>query len=161
MRLKKANKKKVIFTLDAINRLHNIDYEIHEEIEPDKIQEHDKGSWWFLDFENVLDIVYLQMVGKKEIEVYDSFRPPANTDHKKPIAWYKTRFNPKGDYPDGPAIDTETNYSGFIPDRINDVILDRNLEAEEKYKLLIRFFEDLIFIKRQFKRKKKHEKRKA
>lgn len=142
MRLSR-DKKQVMRLLNYVNRLNRLDRQIFNLTKPQ--DKYDKNHvWWFLDFYNTLDIVYLEMFGVKRDEVHGQFRAPSSPTSKNiPVAWYKTQFNTDKDgYKPGPK-----GYTGYIPDKIDDVILDPKLNAEQKHKLLVRMFKDLARIK--------------
>lgn len=142
MRLNK-DKKQAMRLLSYVNSLSQLDRQIFDLTKPQ--DKYDKNhAWWFLDFYRALDIVYLEMFGVKRDEVHGQFRAPSSPGLKSiPVAWYKTEFNTYEDgYKPGPK-----GYTGYIPDKIDDVILDPKLSAEQKYKLLTRMFKDLVRIK--------------
>ena len=153
MKLIKGTKKKTIKALNHINTLIEIDFQMYKDLSPQQFGEN--GGWWFLDYYNTLDIVYLLMVGQKHRAVYDHFQSPPNIGQKpqRPVAWYRTEFNFTGEryLTDGPE-----GYRGYICDRIDDLIHhNRNLDGKQKYDLLYRMFSDLIKIDKKFKKRKK------
>ena len=151
MKINKENKKRTLIALKGLTRILQVDYVMHKQINPDEFA-NKRDCWWFADFHNTLDIIYLLMVGEKETDIYDKFQSPANIgqEPKKPVGWYKTQYNQGENYLEGPE-----EYQGFICDRINDTILDRKLDALYKYNLLHRFFSDLIKIEKKFKKRNK------
>jgi hypothetical protein len=76
--------------MKKIEKLNRIDEELYEFIKPHKrYGEHDQG-WFFLDYHNVLDIVYYEFYGEKEHKVYSKFDTPSRDSKDKPVAWYTT-----------------------------------------------------------------------
>jgi hypothetical protein len=92
---------------------------------------------------NVIDLVNIvyKLYGFEE-NTYESFRAPAEKSDK-PLAWYRTQYNQTNEY-----ITPPKGYGGFIPDAINDVILDKRLTVNKKLTLLNRMFSDLKKIKK-------------
>jgi hypothetical protein len=158
MELTKGNKTKVIKVLAQINRLRQADEAIWDLTDGWKkyFDQDQLRSAWFLDWYNTLDIVYLEMIGITREEADSYFKSCSYDKPDKPVAWYRTQFNsdkeigpipgPKKIHKEG----KEKNYSGYIHDRIDDVILCKHLSAENKYKLLNTMFKDLIRLKREY-----------
>ena len=114
------------------------------------------GDFVFCSGQIALDPKTMEMVGETEKIVYNYFGTYVGDNSKKPIGWYKTRYSLKTDkHILGPIKEGKERYGGFIPDRINDIILHGSGTAEQKYKLLNRMFRDLIKLKKEYKGAKK------
>jgi hypothetical protein len=94
-----------------------------------------------VDYTVIIDEVY-KKYGFGE-NAYNEFRAPADTSDK-PLAWYRTQYNQPNEYLTPPS----KVHSGFIPDAINDVILDEKISVNKKLALLNRMFSDLKKIKK-------------
>ncbi len=141
MEFRKRNKTRIMKILHDLCQIAKIDNRMYEYIKPNKYDEN--KAWYFLDYENVLDIVYLEMVDHQQDAVSKLFCCSREDIKKKnlPMAWYVTEFSQPGD---GALISPDKEFTGFIPDRINDVILSSKIKPVAKYQLLYRMFNDLI-----------------
>jgi len=148
------DKGKIKKVISQINKLAKIDNALWDLIEPN-IDNMD--SAYYMDYYNTLDAVYLTMIGMRYQETYDIFSSPTYPVEKakRPIAWYKTRFNYKNEGGYIPAlISGKETFTGFIPDKIDDVILSNKYTIDRKIELLTLMFKDLIKLDRSFKRRK-------
>lgn len=149
MKLNRKNKGKVIDVLLAINAIQAISMRVwrgaQKGSEPVQVED-----IWLDNYAGSLDIVYLLMVGEKEKPAYESFECPAFAHHNsgKPIAWYRGRFSDNNKiFLDSP----NKKFCSYIPDAINNVVMHSDLSAEEKYKLLVKMFSDLIRLSKKQK----------
>lgn len=94
----------------------------------------------------ILNTTYKHYTGMSESNYYSLFSSPGDSKEKKkthPVAWYRHNDKKNGSIP-GPIDPVkEEACTGFIPDCINDVILNERYEPKVKLKLLDRFFKDL------------------
>ena len=150
MKLNK-NKKDIMYAIKKVNALVKLDAELNDKFKPFDKYPDISDAWWFFDYCNTLNIIYIAFTGESERAVYDRFQCSKYDKYGKPIGWYTTQYNTKGDG----SIPGPEGYSGFIPDKINDVILNKKLTSTAKYGLLKRMFGDLAKIEEVFNRRKK------
>jgi hypothetical protein len=106
----------------------------------------------FLDICSALNAVYFEFCGVSEEDYYAQFKTVTTGNPMDlPVAWYKGKFNQVDDG----SILGPGGYTCFIPDCINEVVMDHKLTPKQKLKLLNRMFGDLA------KLKKAHEKGKT
>lgn len=153
LKLKKGNKDIVIKMLDKITHLNNLDYEMYD-ILPSR--EFNEDQTIFIEWYNCQNIVLGLMSNTSYEKLNDDFNAPANIGQKskKPVGWYQSEFNESGRHMEGPADpDREgRTLSGYIPDRITDIIFHRTMPGSTKYKYLKRMLKDLRKIEKEFKK---------
>jgi len=153
MKLNK-DKDKIKKVIKQINKLANIDSVLWDLVDPNI---DDMDSAYYMDYYNTLDAVYLTMIGQRCQEIYDSFNSPVYPveSAKKPIAWYRTRFNDRNE--GGCILELISGseiFTGYIPDNIDNIILSNKYTVDRKIELLTLMFKDLIKLDKKFKRKK-------
>lgn len=134
--MKKISKSKLISLLIELNQ---IDEKLYKLTNPYERYPEQREGWFFLSYYNVLNMIYYEFYGQSHEECYKSFKSCYYDAENKPIAWYKGVFSIKNDG----SIKGPKGHSGFIPDSIDNVILDYKLTAKEKLNLLNRMFKDL------------------
>ena len=138
--MKEKSKIRLISLLTELNR---IDEKLYNFLDPDKRYPKQREGWWFLGYENILNVIYYEFCGKSEREYYKEFKACKYDREDKPVAWYKGRFS----FANETHIKGPRGLSGFIPDCINDTILSYKLNGKQKLKLLNRMFKDLEKLK--------------
>jgi hypothetical protein len=138
--------------MDLLVKLNKIDQELCKFLKPDERYPGQAEGWFFLGYYNVLNAVYFEFCGVSEEDYYSQFKTgPIGSPPDLPVAWYEDKF----DQVNVVSAKGPESYTCFIPDCINEVILDYKLTPKQKLKLLNRMFGDLA------KLKKAHEKRKT
>lgn len=138
MKLRDIDKDKMLKLLECIHVLNLADREISELTNPNQYGEGYDDAWWFLDYYNVLNIVYFEFVGLPYKETYDLFSASVYDKSDKPVAWYRDETHQGVPYLPGPG-----QYKGYIPDCITEVVLNKDLDGRAKLELLERMFSDL------------------
>jgi hypothetical protein len=142
------DKQKVLAVLRINTKLIKLDNEMLNLVK-DLGQEKSGNCAWYMSYEENKEVIWKLFVDKYSSEVYHEFVTLKSKD--KPQAWYTTQFSQKGDG----DIPSKHGYGGFIPDVINGIVYDKNLNYKEKYTRLAACFTDLININKKFNKKKK------
>lgn len=154
LKLKKEDKEVVVKLLDKITQLYNIDDEMYDLIPGEK--NNDQGNYIFFEWSNCQNVIIELMSNTNFDGLYEIFGTPGNIGEKpkRPVGWYQTQFNIEDKYMKGPRKldDINDRYSGYIPDRITDVIYHKTMGAEYKYECLRKMLKDLKKIQKEFKR---------
>ncbi len=109
----------------------------------------DKFSKWDSElFSSLCNALFQAITGDKRTfdEYYESFRAPASIEGKeRPVAWL-----------DGGDNKYETGEFGFIPDRVNDLLMDtrcrKNLTVEERVNRVLQLHKKTQRIEAQHKK---------
>jgi hypothetical protein len=152
--MKKPDKKFLLQFLKSINTLMKAE-DVTYSIMHKRHKKHDGTI--FVDLFKIQDIVYLEFRGQDAQTTYESFGSPA-IPGGKPVAWYRTEFNPNEKYIRGPIFIKGARLSGFIPDEINTVITSY-ISPVQKLRLLEIMFKDLKTIETKFKTQKGQQRR--
>ena len=146
LQIKKHNKAKVIDLLRQTNKIVKISEQINNTTEPEQYD--DSRAWWFLDYNDIQDIISFEIIGMKHMDLYHMFKGCLYDPEDKPVAWYKSEFSYKGDG----SIKGPSGFSTYIPDCISDLLLyykHSTISAPKKYDLLIRMYKDLVKLQRK------------
>ncbi len=150
----KNNKEDIVFALKYITKMRNYCDKLYTGLNP--VQYSENQGWWFVDYYNVQDIISYLFVGRDSRSVYEMFGTCRDQENK-PVGWYTTQYSLPGDG----SIPSGDDYSGYIPDCIEDVILNKEMKAKKKYKILNRMYTDLCNQHNNFKPTKKRKKKDA
>jgi len=146
MKLKKSKNydpRLVKTMLAVINTINNLDSSTFETLDGTGLE-----LTCLLDSNAALDLIYELFVGLPQDTVYNMFGTPVQKYHNNkivPVAWYTTEYNEYA------YSHSDYDQRGFIPDAINNVILDRRISATDKMKLLIESFNHLVKLSKKGK----------
>jgi len=147
---KDLNELKIVALLNGVTALMKAEDKMHSLTRPYKNYGTVKDDWGFYDYHNILDIVYLELTGFTEPQIYSRYKTTDWSTEDKPIAWYGF-----GKYQIKPYLVVGNKLqSVFIPDCINDTILNSKANGQKKYEILTQMFKDLARCEASYKRRK-------
>ena len=144
--LNKHNKKDIVLMLKTAQKLFNVDSDLYQKTETDK----DEGLY-VLDTKSITDQFYKRLIGMSSDAVSKYFATPTS-DFNYCVAWYNKANSNKHN---GALITPDERFYNYIPDCIENIIISKELKAEEKYEVIKKMMLDLKKLKAVHEYKKK------